>query len=108
MKKKIIFCIIILVSIGVISLKLLANRASNDYTIKLIPIDEKSPDRKLLLYKKGKQIEFKEIKYLNNNILCKGSNPTIFYGDLKNKKQVIVVLKNDEEIKINVVNEEIN
>ena len=105
MKKKIIFCAIVLALIVAISLKVLSNKASNDYTLKLIPIDEKSPDRKLLLYENGKQIEFKEIRYLNNNILCKGSNPTIYYGDLKDKKQVIVVLKNDKKIKINVVKE---
>ena len=102
MKKKIIFCAIILALIGAISLKVLSNKASNDYTLKLIPIDEKSPDRKLLLYENGKQIEFKEIRYLNNNILCKGSNPTIYYGDLDNKEQLIVGLKNDKKIKINV------
>ena len=105
MKKKIIFCAIVLALIGAISLKVLSNKASNDYTLKLIPIDEKSPDRKLLLYENGKQIEFKEIRYLNNNILCKGSNPNIYYVDLKDKKQVIVVLKNDKKIKINVVKE---
>ena len=88
--------------IGVVFL-LLLNKASNDYTLKLISIDEKSPDRKLLLYENGKQVEFKEIRYVNNNLLCKGSNPTIFYGDLDNKEQLIVILKNDKKIKINVL-----
>lgn len=97
MKNKKYFIITILV-IGFCLTFLITGKISK-YEIFLVKVDDYSPDRKLVVKKNDKEIEFKKIKYIDDIELCDSSNPTISVSDIKDVNELIVVLLNDKEVK---------
>lgn len=96
-KKKIIiiftFCITILLGIFVFNLYKSNNQAN--YVVKVKTIDDQySPDRFLEVYNNNKQVKFKEIQLLNNITLCTYENNAVYYGELDDIKEVIIVFEN--------------
>ncbi len=101
MKKKIIFILGILVlgCLWYLGYQYVIN-SNVKYTMSIQLIDDKSPDRRVIIKKNGKEISFKEIRYNIDKevVLCKGENPTINLHDTKGYDDYVLVLKNNKEI----------
>jgi len=102
MKKKkivIITCSVVLV-ILVSSLVLFFHNKDDEkeanYIVKVGLVDDKSPDRTLTVLRNGKEIEFKEIHYMDDMYLCNEKNSVVFFGDLKGETELKVILKNNK------------
>ena len=109
MRKVII--IIVIVSLLIIGFLLYRNSNSYDgiYEIYIETIDDRSPDRHLIVKKDGKETKkYKYIKYDNGEqkaILCSSENATTNVFNLT-MDELIVVLPNDEEIIAKIIKEE--
>lgn len=71
------------------------------YEIKVEEIEDKSPDRRLIVLKNGKEItKYKYIKYNDdkNIVLCKVENPTVNKFEIIDVDELIVVLSNNKEV----------
>ena len=97
MKKKIIIIsILLIISAGLIQY-FLTKEAK--YTYKYHFVDEVSPyDVELSFYKNNKLISIKKAKYTDGTDLCTGKNPTVNIHDIKDEKEIIIVLDNDKEV----------
>ena len=107
MKKKILIIggVLALVIIGVLVI-LFLNRTK--YTIKVSMVDSKSPDRVLTVYNdKNEEISVKRIERLDGAILCYGYNTAVYFGEIKDKKELVVVLKDNTKVKAKIVEEEV-
>ncbi len=104
MKKKmvVITIIITLIILCVLGLVYYNNNSTNAiYEIKVEKIDDKSPDRKLVVLKNGREnTKYKYIKYKDDDdvILCKIENPTVNMYEVINVDELIVVLSNNKEV----------
>ena len=103
MKKKYIILVIILIlliTLVFVILHFTNNKSDNKtYVVKVNIVDDRSPDRTLTVYENNKKIEFKEIRYLNDDVrLCTYKNPTVFFGDLEGEKELKIILTNDKEV----------
>ena len=106
MKKKIIIGSVF-VAIIIIGL-LLIFMGKTKYTIIVSLVDDQSPDRILTVYDENdKKIEVRRIEYLDGTLLCHGYNTTVHYGDIKNVKELKVILKDKTEVKAKIVEEEV-
>jgi len=102
MKKKIIITVLILLSI--IAIGFLVFNKSDNYEIRVDKVDDRSPDRKLIVLKNGKEFkDYKHIKYDNKKeiILCYQKNPTVNVFELEDK--LVIVLSNDKEVLAKVI-----
>lgn len=88
MKKKLI--LILLIILALISPFIVLLYYKDTYTIEIEQIDNFSPDRKLIVYKNDKQINFKEIQYEDGTYLCSGTNPTISYSEVVGETKLII------------------
>ena len=79
------------------------NRDDGNYTVKVSLVDEKSPDRKLTVYKDDKEIEYKEIRKMSGTLLCEADNSSVYFGEIKNESNLKIVLNNDKEVVAKVV-----
>lgn len=75
----------------------------NTYTITVEQIDNFSPDRKLIVYKNKKKINFKELQYEDGTYLCSGKNPTVSYSEIIGVKKLIVKIDEKKQIVANIV-----
>ena len=103
MKKKLIIVIAIVVLIGLIISLILFFKNKYDeknavYTVKVSLVDDQSPARFLTVYRNNKKIDFKEIYYMDDVLLCKGKNPTIHFSELDGEKELKVILNNDKTV----------
>ncbi len=100
MKKKIIiYASLFVLFIIIVSLLFLKNK----YTISLVKIDNFSPDRKLIVYKNNKEIDYKEVLYLDGVVLCTSKNPTISYSEIVDEKELIIKLNNNKQVKAIII-----
>lgn len=104
MKKKLMLIIPIILVVAVVLILLL--QQDNGYIIKLKKIDNNSPDRTVVLLKDNKEQKFLEIYYLDDVLLCSGTNPTINKNDVKLNEKLKVKLENKKIIKVKVKEEE--
>ena len=104
MKKKLIIISSIVAIVILVIIVLLGGK--REYTIVVSKIDDRSPDRILIVYENNEKITVREIRYLDGVLLCKGNNVT-YYGNLENIDELIVVLNDDSEVKAKVVEEEV-
>ena len=74
------------------NITLVANFKQKSYTISVAIVDEYSPDRVLTVYENGTKISVLEIKYLDGDTLCSGSNTTVNKNDIAGENSFIVVL----------------
>ena len=81
---------------------------SGTYTIKLKLIDEKSPDREVVVYRNNKETSnYKYIKYKEKDIiLCYQKNAVINQFDVEGIEELIVVLPNKSEVISKILKEE--
>ena len=104
-KKNIIIlavCIIIIV-IGII---VIISNSNDGYIIKVSIVDSKSPDRILKVYdSNNKKVEYLEIRYTDDTLLCTSKNPTVYYGDIENKNKIKEIIDDEKEIIAKVVEE---
>ena len=103
MKKKylllIIIAVVLAVSIFLIIFFTRDDKTEYNYTVKVSLVDDRSPDRLLSVYENDKKIEFKEIKYVKEDIrLCTYKNPVVFFGDLEGETELRVILTNDKAV----------
>ncbi len=96
----IIITVIILIIAGVIIFTVKDNAS---YTVKVNVIDDYSPDRKLVVYKNDKEIEYKEIRLMDDTVLWKYTNPSVYHGNVKNESELKIVLNNDKVVIAKVV-----
>ena len=96
-KKKIIIIALLLVAIITAIILLIVNKGSS-YIVRTSRVDDQSPARYLNVYKDEEKIEFKEVRYMDDVLLCKGTNPTIHFTELDNETELKVVLNNDEVV----------
>ena len=73
------------------------------YTIKVEKVDDFSPDRRLIVYKNDKKIEFEEIQYTDKTYLCSGKNPSVSYSDIMNETELIVKIKANKQVIAKIV-----
>ena len=107
MKKNKIVLLILLGVIIIIGIYLLSNNKLS-YVIKVLPVDDYSPDRILVVYDNhNKKVDVERIEYLDGTLLCDGNNLTVHYGDISNEKELRIILKNNIEKVVNVVEEEV-
>lgn len=93
--------------IGIIGVMILLSNGPN-YEIRVSLVDDHSPDRILTVYnEKNEKVEVKKIKYLDGTDLCNGYNTTVYYGDIEEEKELIIILKDNSEIKAKIVKEEV-
>lgn len=101
MKKKII---LILLSIFVLILShIILVRHKDNYTINIEQIDNFSPDRKLIVYKNEKEIDFKELQYTDGTYLCSGKNPTVSNSEIIGITELIIKLDEKQQIVAKIV-----
>jgi len=101
MKKKLLFILIFVIVLIIILILLVFHR--NNYTINVEQIDNFSPDRKLIVYKNDKIIEFKEIQYTDGTYLCSGTNPTVSYSEIVGVKELIIKIDEKEQVVAKIV-----
>jgi hypothetical protein len=107
MKKKILVLGCIIVITIVVVFLILSNKKVY-YTVKVLMVDDHSPDRILEVYDdKNKKIEVQKIEYLDGTLLCNGYNTAVHYGDIENEKEVKIILLNREEVRAKVNLEEV-
>ena len=109
MKKKIIIALVILI-IGILGFIYYYNATSIDgeYTIKVKEIDDKSPDRELIVLRNNRVTKkYKYIKYVDDPdvILCKVENPTINKHEIIDIDELVVVFPNNEEKIAKIIND---
>ena len=104
MKKKyliiIIITLIVLITGGILFFVI---RDKGNYIVKVNRVDDYSPDRTLVVYKDDKEIEYKEIHLIDDTPLCKYSNPSVYYGNIKNESELKIVLNNNKVVIAKVV-----
>ncbi len=94
MKNKILIIGLVVVLIGILIYLLMPKTNNNtDYIIKASIIDNYSPDRELTVYKGQEKINFQEIRYENDNLLCKGNLPYAAKSDIEKVKRLKVILE---------------
>ncbi len=99
MKDNKIYLSIIILALLLVTIFLSINVDNGKYTVKVSMVDDKSPDRTLKVYDdKNKEVEFLEIRYLDDVVLCTSKNPTVYYGDIENIEKVRIVLKNNKKV----------
>lgn len=101
-----IIIIVFIIIIALLSLKLFVFKDNAVYTIYVQKFDINSPDRKLIVYKDDKEIEYKEITYTNGTSLCNYEIPYVVYGDILNKDKLIVILNNNKKAEATIKNKE--
>ncbi len=100
MKKKIIvYASLFILLVIIISLLFFKSK----YTISLIKIDNFSPDRKVIVYKNNKEIDYKEVLYLDGVVLCSSKNPTVSYSEIVDEKELIIKLNNNKQVKAIII-----
>jgi len=106
MKKKNVIIIIVVLLIIILSgviYFLARDKYSGTYEIKVELVDDKSPDRVLVVLRNGKETkEYKYIKYVDGVILCEQKNSTVNMFEIED--ELIIVLPNDSEVKAKVLN----
>ena len=108
MKKK-VFLILGVVVVIIITVLLVIILNKTNYIIKVSVIDDKSPDRILTVYNnKNEEVEFKKIELLDGTLLCNGVNPAVYYGNIKDLKELRVVFKDKSKVIAKIVEEEVS
>lgn len=105
MKKNITIVISALIVIFLL-LFILLNTKKNIYTVKVTPVDRNTPDVTLSVYENDRMIEIEDIYYMNDVLLCHGSNPTTNKFNIKNNDELKIILKNKKEVIAKVLMEE--
>lgn len=105
MKKKLLIIGGLLVIVIVIVLLIMLKKST--YVIKVSLVDERSPDRRLTVYKDKEKIEVSKITYLDGTLLCEGYNTTVHFGDVENEKELKIILKDKTEVVAKVIEEEV-
>lgn len=101
MKKK---NIVILLFIFVLTLLFLILVCRKDtYTIGVEQIDNFSPDRKLIVYKNDKKINFIELQYEDGTYLCSGKNPTVSYSEIIGVTELIIKIDEKKQFIAKIV-----
>lgn len=103
MKKKYLIIIIAFIILLIGGIIWFINKDSGNYIVKVSSVDDKSPDRVLTVYKDDKKIEYKEIRKMNDVLLCDSNNSSVYYGEIKNESNLKVVLNNDKKVVAKVV-----
>ena len=99
-KKKIIA--ILIVCVVVLSFIILICH-KDIYTVNVELIDDFSPDRKLIVLKNDKEIEFDEIQYTDGVYLCSGVNPTVSYSEIDGIKELIIKINDKKQVTAKIV-----
>ena len=106
MKKKITIAIIVLlviVALGV-TYYLTRDKYAGTYEIQVELVDDRSPDRVLVVLKNGKKTnDYKHIEYEDGVILCYQKNPTVNMHEIEEK--LIIVLPDDRKVTAKVLKE---
>ncbi len=103
MKKKYLIIIIALIILLIGGIIWFIYKNTGNYIVKVNSVDEKSPDRVLTVYKEDEKIEYKEIRKMNDVLLCDSNNPSVYYGEIKNESKLKIVLNNDKKVVAKVV-----
>jgi hypothetical protein len=105
MKKKILLTTVILIAIIIAVLLILGKEKQVDesYIIRVELVDSKSPDRKLKVLKGNKEIEYLEIRYLDDTFLCSSKNPTVYFGDIEAEKEMVVILIDKTKVTAKII-----
>ena len=106
MKKKTII-IIIAVLLVIIAAGLICyftrNTTPSTYEIRVDLVDDKSPDRTLVVLKDGKETkDYKYIRYSDGVILCYQKNSTVNMYEI-DSDELIVVLLDDTEVNAKII-----
>ena len=106
-KKVIIILIILALLISTISIFIYKNNQEKNASYKIVVslIEKNSPDYKLSVLRNNKEIKFDSVYYLDDVLLCKGTNPTINKFDVEDGEELKIKLKNKKIVKANVVKE---
>ena len=98
MKKKIIIivAVVIIIVIAAVIILLINNKAS--YIVRTRIVDDQSPARYIDVYRNGEKIEFKEVRYMDDVLLCKGTNPTIHFTELDGYEELKIILNDDKVV----------
>ena len=103
MKKKKIIIIgalgLILIGLGFYFYKV--NQYTGTYKIKVNLIDDRSPDRLLVVYRNGKETtDYKYLRYKDNKevVLCYSETPAVNQFEIKDIDELVIVLPNDKEV----------
>lgn len=103
MKKKYLIIVIALVILLIGGIIWFITKDTGNYIVKVSNVDDKSPDRILTVYKDDKNIEYKEIRKMNDTLLCDSSNSSVYYGEIKNESNLKIILNNDKKVVAKVV-----
>lgn len=75
-----------------------SNKEEN-YVVKMKNVDDQfSPDRFIDVYNNNKKVKYKEIRLLNDITLCTYENNAVYYGELEDIQEVIIVFE-DKNVK---------
>ena len=99
MKKKASILVIVFIIIGLLLFFLLREK-EKVYTIKTRAVDQYSTDIEIIVYANDKEFnDYKYIRYNDDNktVICNSKNAVINKFELKDEKNVIIVLKDGEE-----------
>ncbi len=99
MKPNKILKIIFLIFLTFISIffliKLYSSNNQTNYIVRIKKVDDEySTDRLLEVYNNDKKVKYKEIQLLNNMVLCTYDNNAVYYGELEDIQEVIIVFEN--------------
>ena len=103
MKKNYLIIIITVIILVIVSVIMFTMKDNSTYIVKVNYIDDYSPDRKLVVYKDDEEIEYKEIRLMDDTLLCKYTNPSVYHGNVKNESELKIVLNNDKVVIAKVV-----
>ena len=107
MKKNILIIIGSVITLLTIIL-LVINLNKTTYRIEVSIVDDYSPDRILSVYNnKNEKVEVKRIQYLDGTLLCNGYNTTVHFGDIKDEKELKIILKDNKEVRAKIVEKEV-
>lgn len=98
MKKKIIIIVALLLVAIIAAIVLLKIKKDSSYIVRLSKVDEQSPARYLEVYEDEVKIDFKEVRYMDDVLLCKGTNPTIHFTELDNETELKIILEDGKTV----------
>lgn len=105
MKKKYLIIGGIVLTIVIVLLVILLSKPK--YVVKASRVDDRSPDRVLKVYKNDEEIEFKRIELLDGRFLCDTYNSAVYFGNLKDIKELRVTLNDKSKVVAQLIEDEV-
>ena len=94
---------LVIIVIGIIIL-VIVPKNNGTYVVTINKVDDQSPSRILKVFKDDEEIEFKEIRYKDDVFLCNNNNPSVFYGDVIDEKELKVIIADNMSVIAKVLN----